>query len=278
MSINPLTNSVVLGEGTGITPHARRLLGDLGGRMPTSVETRRLSKYAGPVPASCSNSFRTCDPPFRGGFTIGTKSVPTGCTAAFKATDSAGSRFVITAGHCIRGLGEGQFARDSGGGEAHYLGTVDRAFKGLSGADLARINASESKYWNTPSWPTQLVLWRGPIILGESPSNSEFGITSESGSYRGQYVCHVGATSGTTCGYVRTTDLSFETETNESPPEPMWLEHMSEVTGSNFCIDGGDSGGPVYTPGHSAVGIVSAKGEVLWRGSPPRRSRRWVLL
>ena len=239
-SIDPRTNSVVVDRTGGVSQAVWQRLWE----KAQSTHVRVViddDAQTEPVPAYCSALIKACDQPLRGGV-----SISTGCTAGFKATDSIGNRYVLTAGHCAEYVSQSIYASNSSW-EEKKIGPVDILYNGMSGADVARIFATDP-YWNIPSWPTQLVLWTKGY---EPPTNSEYSITSESGSYLGDYVCHVGISTGTSCGYVRKVEVTLESKTF------VW-NHMTEAFGSTLCVSGGDSGGPVYA-GHSAIGITSAR-------------------
>jgi hypothetical protein len=82
--------------------------------------------------------------------------------------------------------------------------------------------------------------------------NSERPITSEAHSYIGQYACHTGLTTGTSCGYVKAAEVTVEGNYFEG--KTIVVKHLSELY--PVCNVGGDSGGPVYS-GNTALGITS---------------------
>jgi hypothetical protein len=254
-SINPRLNSVVVEEAEGVRAATQRRLRQEANSAPVRVSVREAEDLK-PVPSKCDSHVKACDPPLRGGVAIGTL-YQNDCTAAFKGVDDEGERYVLTAGHCFEYLNENVYADvpviDPTEDARHEIGPVDKLYNGTSGADIARIH-SNNFFWNKPSWPNQLVLWHP--WWGEPPFNSEYSITSESGSYLGQSVCHVGKSTGTSCGYVRNVELIIESyPTSESE---FLFNHITEAYGLELCIESGDSGGPVYA-GHSAIGIVSSE-------------------
>jgi hypothetical protein len=77
----------------------------------------------------------------------------------------------------------------------------------------------------------------------------------------GDPICKQGRTTGTTCGTVTLVDtrLSYGASTDDrGNPRPAYQINHAFVT--NNCVEGGDSGGPVYSNTGSdvrALGIVS---------------------
>ena len=67
----------------------------------------------------------------------------------------------------------------------------------------------------------------------QNPSNPIYGSQS---SYVGEYVCHSGRSTGSSCGTVQQLNAKVTYEDGSN------LVHMTKVTGA--CGDRGDSGGP----------------------------------
>ncbi len=208
-------------------------------------------KKFNPIPVACS--FGDCDPPLRGGVAITPKNSPgTMCSAGFKALGNAnGNRFVLTAGHCTYGVSTYLAQPASSPFESKEIGPVEATYTNASGYDVGLIKANGG-YWDTTPWPTEVVYW-SPKESYEAV-NPHVAITAEASSYIGEWACHSGQSSGTSCGTVKEVDLdlSFETE-----GRPQIRNDLSFVTGPELCIEGGDSGGPVFT-GNTALGITSA--------------------
>ena len=89
-------------------------------------------------------------------------------------------------------------------------------------------------------------LGRGSAVLHPGPVVPDLRLAS---SYVGEYVCHSGRTTGSSCGTVQQLNVKVTYQDGNN------LTHMTKVTGG-ICGDGGDSGGPVYA-GNYALGIVS---------------------
>jgi hypothetical protein len=201
----------------------------------------------------CDEIEKACGRPLRGGVAIGEHTNGFGqlnpaCTAGFKAIgNTSGNRFVLTAGHC---------GEDGGKWKAANGDTFEEKPEGIGfaeginypGGDWEAIKANGS-YWDTSPWPSKVAVWGGEL---------ERSIESESSSYPGEWVCHSGLTTGTTCGYVQWLDLTAEVK---QPGGSYQLEyHLTDFEGSEVCADHGDSGGPVFA-GHTALGLLSAAEE-----------------
>ena len=96
-------------------------------------------------------------------------------------------------------------------------------------------------------WRGHLVIW-GPPGTPETVQNPSNTISGSQSSYVGEYVCHSGRTTGSSCGTVQQLNVKTTYSGGVS------LGHMTKVNGA--CGDGGDSGGPVYA-GNYALGIWS---------------------
>jgi hypothetical protein len=243
-SLDPRTNSVVVDEEEPKAGAAVRATGDLAG-IP--VEVREAHSPLNPVPASCGvggSLNYNCDPPLRGGNQLGAA----GCTVGFKALGiSTGNRYVISAGHCGTNF-SGTWTAPESLGVQKNLGPTETLAWGSSGRDLLKIRAN-GYFWDVNPWPALVMEWNQSNY---AMINSERPITSEAHSYIGQYACHTGMATGTSCGYVRTAEYNKVEGTDEG--HYFVVEHLSELY--PVCNGGGDSGGPVYS-GHAALGINS---------------------
>ncbi|GAA4399932.1 S1 family peptidase [Tsukamurella soli] len=154
------------------------------------------------------------------------------CTVGFIATDGAGRKVAITAGHCGR-PGEQVAARDLSGGNALIVvGRVARSTtpptkKGPNGA----LEAADP---NVPDWATITFIKGVPISDSAGPVHP----TRVGRARIGDPVCHDGITTGWRCG------------------------HVVDVSGHRVLTDialrPGDSGGPfIRTTDGAALGIAS---------------------
>ena len=237
-SLDPRVNAVVIEQAAGAGKMERALVQ----RQANSEDVTVVVREAGverfePVPASCNSTARICGYPLRGGVRI--DSSASSCSAGFKAVGTGGDRFLLTAGHCAD-TGPPWYSQDfDSGGEQRIIGPT-QAFA-FPGHDWAAINANGS-YWDGKGigapWPSRVAFWG---------TNEELPITAESASYFGQYVCHSGVTTGSSCGYVKRLDATA------NYPEGL-VYHLTEF--GPICIEKGDSGGSVFAGG-TALGLQS---------------------
>lgn len=75
----------------------------------------------------------------------------------------------------------------------------------------------------------------------------------------GKVACHGGSTTGFSCGTVQGVVPAYDTGDPTGPNGPVTLDSMVRVNG--ICMQGGDSGGPVFTGDlRGGYGIVSGSG------------------
>ncbi len=244
-SIDPAGNVVVVYESAAAEPADKAQVGRL-----TSIAAQRLDLGTGLIrrvregadrfqvePAACNDPVRVCDAPLRGGVKI--EPAPGGyCTAAFKAIgNSAGNRFMLTAGHCTNLMSP--WKSRTSATTPQTIGSAEGSV--FPGHDYGKIKANGS-YWDKPSWPSQVAVWGG---------NQGSEISWEGPSYVGQYVCHSGAHSGSNCGTVTLLGKTV------NYPEGT-VNNLTVVQGPSLCVLPGDSGGPVFAA-NVALGIFSGR-------------------
>jgi trypsin len=252
-SLDPKTNAVVISEAKAANASKRAEIQTAAQGESVAVEVRESpeDKLGISVQACRLEAGAACDAPMRGGVNI----VPngsiqgSGCTAGFKGIgDVYGNRFVLTAGHCVTETGAFKWDSFTASTEERKdLGHVD-AYS-FPTHDYAAINANGT-YWDKPSWPSEVVYWG---------VNQEYSINNESSSYIGEYVCHLGQQTGLSCGGVTGMHMTEPAE-----------DQAGNVLGSIYnvtrfehnCAADGDSGGPVFAPGHIALGIYSGSDRV----------------
>ncbi len=251
-SLDPRSNAVLVNWAEGLGDNGLALLQKEAAVADVDVKLVRLPQTSlGAVPAACGELYgwAACDPPLRGGVEIGEDGFITDCTAGFKATGRTNSnRYVVSAGHCaLLGGSNVQYwmSKDSKDIE-RYLGYTEQAQWG-KGTDLLKINANGT-YWDVSPWPSQIVEWGTSGGLPKDPAHA---ISSEGSSFVGQYACHSGAVTGSTCGNVTQVNVSVS---GKYGSESYTVNHMAKL--SPVCSSQGDSGGPVYA-GNMALGMVS---------------------
>ena len=161
---------------------------------------------------------------------IGGQAIFTGgsrCSAGFNARNSAGTRYVVTAGHCTN-IGS------TWTGVGGSLGTRERTSFPTNDYGIIRVTSSAAV--STPYVDRYLV----PLDVR---------VTGASAAAVGQAVCRSGSTTGWWCGTV--------TATNQTVCYPQGC--VSQMIRTTVCAQPGDSGGPlVSNPGLGTT--VTAKG------------------
>jgi hypothetical protein len=248
--LDPRTNSVVVEVAAGIDDSALALVQSQAAeaQAPVTVVQNSEDSFQAQVMACKTTAPRRCDRPLRGGVSLAKAEDPSNpitgyCTAGFKATDSSGNRYVLTAGHCA--VASTKWGAEVTTGDPfttafHLIGSI--AGYTYPGGDWAKILANGS-YWDQAPWPSEVAHY------GE---DQERAITSEASSYLGEYVCHSGTNSGTTCGNVSAINKTLPEV--EDGSKKVTLYHETEF--KNVCGRGGDSGGPVFA-GNVALGLYN---------------------
>jgi len=237
-AIDPRTNAVILRKASEVGKSDEAKIRSQASEASAPLEVRRLPvNQFKTEPLACKTSApRACGRPLRGGVSL-TRNM-TGfhqvgeCSAGFKAIGNTnGNRFVLTAGHCAELFPK--WGSEDANENFHPIGSVEGYT--FPGGDWGKIKANGSTYWDWTPWPSQVAhYWE----------DQERAITSEAWSFLGQYVCHSGTQTGTSCGGVSALNVTADYGVN----------HLTEVAG--VCVIGGDSGGPVFS-GNTALGLVS---------------------
>jgi hypothetical protein len=249
-SIDPRTNAVGVLESPEMDRSVEGAIEAAASRFGADIRVEK-SHTSGPIQVECG--LAQCGKPLRGGVRIdGLPVKADSCTVGLRAIGNEfGNRFVLTAGHCTRNQAR-MFSQDGAANERE-IGSVAGTWAGVSGHDLGKINANGG-YWDTNPWPAGVVIWHDYGATG-SPVDPFRAISAEAPSYIGEFACHSGRYSGTTCGNIAKVNLDFSYEDPEEGPTVR--ENMSMLTGPNLCIEAGDSGGPVFA-GSTALGITFA--------------------
>jgi len=253
-SLDPRTNAVVISEAEGTSKAERAQIESRAAAESVHVEVRQESaEHFSVGTMACKTSTpRACGRPLRGGVSL----TPTcnnctyalgECSAGFKATGKVyGNRYILTAGHCAEKFSK--WGSEDAGGTWHLIGSVEEYT--FPSNDWAKVKANGSEYWDWTPWPTQVAhFWE----------DQERAITAERVSYLGEYVCHSGNKTGTSCGHV--SELNH-TVTDDSTGKVIY----HEVEFGNVCSIGGDSGGAVFI-GNMALGLYSASTEESYPGA-----------
>jgi Repeat of unknown function (DUF346) len=246
-SIDPRVNAVVISEAEGTSAAERAQIQARAAAESVDVEVRQGGGETFDVSTAACRTVtpRSCGRPLRGGVAI----TPTctncsyaygECTAGFKGIgDITGDRYILTAGHCAAKFSQWGSADASSIESMHPIGSVQQY--SFPGGDWAKIKATGSSYWDWNPWPSEVAhYWE----------DQERPITNEGSSYLGEYVCHSGNKTGTSCGNVSALDYTVTVDSTGAV-----IYH--ETRFGDVCSIGGDSGGPVFT-GTIALGLYSA--------------------
>jgi streptogrisin C len=253
IGIDPSINAVVAELSSDASAEQRADVRARAAAEPVAVrvlDADPASFDTGPAWCEWLNPQDACDPPFRGGVWIanpveGTENLAQ-CTAGFPATSNLlGTRYVITAGHCV-GSQTGPWHAHTSLGTDRELGSGDGFFYGEGNSDGGVIRVKSTSWWLEWPWSDQVVIWSN----GGLPLVSEaWPIPGSQSSYVGEYVCHTGWWTGSSCGTVKQLNAKVTYSDGKS------VEHLTRLQGA--CGNHGDSGGPVWGAYSYAVGIWS---------------------
>lgn len=225
-----------------VTPAAMATLLSLIGDVPATFERSAVGEDTG-LPSrglGCDVVWDHCNP-LRGGTTLHYLDAPqtyADCTLGFNAT-SAGTQYVLTAGHC---------QTNTGNPWAHSgatIGQIDRRSNG-GNTDSARIPV-HSQWGNTSRWVIHdgSQLAQAYQIQGVFRGNTN--LTSNSA------VCISGANSAGT-GCIRVLNGNFSKRISS---DGMFRDYHNLIR-HEHCVQIGDSGGPVYA-GYTAYGLLKGR-------------------
>lgn len=211
---------------------ANRMLAEAGLDVPVTLETAK-------APLTLATTRTTDYSPWNGGGRWTNASKNLLCTTGF-GVHSYGHSYILTAAHCASA---GDYLTEAG----QYMGPVyydDWAY------DILLID--------TPGWH---------IIFDGTPTTSNTKNVNSWGYWAtNELVCQSGATSGTICGLEELQSENIYSTAPDSDGDygyTMYGEIETTQVNGGTAVQGGDSGGPVFTldgTGVRAKGIVSAMG------------------
>lgn len=180
-----------------------------------------------------------CDAPLRGGVGINSDN-GVGCTAGFTAKKPDGTKWVLTAGHCLTAAGfnpwQWWWTSNANGATRPVRGAAQGWWYGGGHADHAVLSVDYGAE-NPQNWVYAKATSPAYTITSSAPGPALWGT----------YLCKSGRTSGHMCGTVLS---PFQTVTYKSG---VTVKGMVKAT---IFTCKGDSGGPVYAS-HKAYGITS---------------------
>ncbi|MET0304876.1 MAG: RICIN domain-containing protein [Solirubrobacterales bacterium] len=251
-SLDPRINGVVIKQAQGVGSIQQEQIQALAEGAAVNVQVSQApDERFHLTTTACVQKWSICDTPMRGGVLIAPAGTPLtggGCTAGFNATGNASpDRYVLTAGHCAASTNEWESFLSTE--QPKYLGKV--ASWTFPTHDYASINVNGTS-WDTSPWPSHVAFW-GHAVEGGKPDtpivNPSVPITGEGVSFKGQFVCHSGSQSGTSCGFVTAVGVTGNVGGGQS------ILGLTEF--GKTCSISGDSGGPVFT-GNTALGLYVA--------------------
>ena len=181
------------------------------------------------------------------------------CTAGPVAINGKKERVLLTAGHCIEKEKEALSAKEIAGAEK-AIGPVENfVYGGAEGekkGDYADILIEPGWQTGKPANPVFAVSaeW---IKMNEKKEKTSYPVKGERVPVVKNTNCHVGKTSGESCGEISMLNVTF---VDEEKGVKKFVEGVVEDTGEKLLSESGDSGGPV-------VFIEEPSQEVLMEGT-----------
>ena len=166
------------------------------------------------------------------------------CSAGPLAINSKKERVMLTAGHCISKEKESWWALNKAKEES-IIGPVEKfTYGGKEGEKLGDYgDILIEPAWQTgkPANPVFAVTaeW---IKMNEKGEETSYPVKGERVPVVKNTNCHVGQTSGESCGEISMLNVTF---VDERGGVKKFVEGLVEDTGPNLLSEGGDSGGPV---------------------------------
>ncbi|MFI6817457.1 DNRLRE domain-containing protein [Nonomuraea sp. NPDC050328] len=245
----PERNLVVV-QSTDASPGLRKALADRYGTYSVAIWLRtdadRLDLIDDQQSQSAATDNRQVDTgKVNGGSLFASPATGDGreCTTGF-AMGSAADKLMVSAGHCT-----------AGANQMTSIGTV-KWDNHTDGVGTVKLPGQPTYYGDLTLINTLFRETSPTIFVGDQNSSLKRWV---GGRYsvpakEGDQYCTGGITSGQICRW-KVTDLGWKIENKESGAKTRWLQ-MGKKAGR--CVNGGDSGGPVYT--FRSDGYVVAKG------------------
>jgi streptogrisin C len=260
-------NSVQIELGSKVSADERAALEGEASQAPVEVV---VSVASGPklqlaYQAQCRKfeaSKAFCDPTIVGGTSLedsGAKKEPQ-CTVGPAVAQPKGSTelYVLTAGHCVKAVGESFFSLNKEGKETKEIGKATAILTAAAGeADVAAIKI-EGKFWKkegeVPVVP-KIAQW------SKAGETEPFRVKEEEIPAKGGATCISGQTSGFHCGVIKETKVTIE-----------GLKELVEV--EKIETLGGDSGSPWFSEKEKKVQGTHV-GEIIKTKVPVFQALQW---
>ncbi|TJZ54321.1 S1 family peptidase [Streptomyces piniterrae] len=155
------------------------------------------------------------------------------CSVGYGAKDSAGTQYLVTAGHCVENLPDLQYD-----GEHFAKGEKTRFASGTNSVDMgiAKVDSDDSITTEVGTWN----------------SAGDIAVSGSERAAPGADICKSGATTHWTCGKVTSYNVSVTYVDANGGPDTV----VTGLGSSSVCTQGGDSGG-AYISGNQAQGMTS---------------------
>lgn len=156
------------------------------------------------------------------------------CSVGFGATDSSGTEYLVTAGHCVEGMPSLQYD-----GSRFAVGSHTRFHTHQQSVDMgvARVDHGYSIAPYVGTWGNT------DNVAVEGSRRAPVGST----------VCKSGSTTGWTCGEIERYDVTVNYVDKGDSSKTTTVSGLGLST---VCTEGGDSGG-AYISGNQAQGMTS---------------------
>ncbi len=172
-------------------------------------------------------------------------------------------RVMLTAGHCVGAEKEGQWSRNKAGAEEKKVGLVGLFSHGgkteaTAGGDYAEVSIEAAWQTGKPEHPVFAVTaeWKK---MNEKKEETSYPVVNEKTPVAGATSCHVGQTSGESCGEIKALNVKTSYEIAKETRFFQGLVEVVETKKETLENKSGDSGGPELT-------IIEPSGEARMEG------------
>jgi hypothetical protein len=171
------------------------------------------------------------------------------CTAGPVAINSKKERVLMTAGHCIGKAAESWSSATKGGVES----VIGAAGTFVFGGPKKEEQGDYAEVGIEPAWQTGKP--RNPVLavtaewkkMNEKKEETSYPVKGENTPAVGMISCHVGQTTGESCGQVHAVNVKATFVVGGVEKIVIGLVEVIEVKKEPLEVEGGDSGGPDLT-------------------------------
>jgi hypothetical protein len=259
-------NSVHVELGSEVSADERAALADAASQAPVEVVVSVTSypKLQLAYQAQCRKfepSKAFCDPTIVGGTSLEAKEPKEPiCTVGPAVAQPKGSTelYVLTAGHCVKAVGESFFSLNKEGKETKEIGKAAAILTAAKGeADVAAIKI-EGKFWKKEG---EIPVVPNIAQWSKEKETEPFRVKEEEVPAKGTASCISGQTSGFHCGVIKEAKVTIE-----------GLKELVEV--EKIETLGGDSGAPWFSEKEKKVQGTHV-GEIIKTKVPVFQALQW---